>query len=136
LISTILDTGPLAAAINSRDRNHARCAEFLASLRGRQILPISVVMEVCWLFEDSPKLEADFLHTVVVDPFEVTGLSRKDLSRVRELVLRYADFPLGAVDASVVALAERLGVDRVATLDRRHFSVIRPSHVPAFVLVP
>ncbi|MFK4146668.1 hypothetical protein [Streptomyces sp. NPDC004065] len=51
-------------------------------------------------------------------------------------VLRYADFPLGGVDASVIAVAERFGVDRVATLDRRHFSVVKPAHVPAPTLVP
>lgn len=54
----------------------------------------------------------------------------------RELVLRYQDLPLGTVDASVVAVAERLGVREVMTLDRRHFSVVRPLHVPAFALLP
>jgi len=53
-----------------------------------------------------------------------------------ELVRRYADFPLGAVDASVVAVAERFGVDRVATLDRKHFSVVKPSHAPALTFLP
>ncbi|MFI9565518.1 hypothetical protein [Streptomyces rishiriensis] len=53
-----------------------------------------------------------------------------------ELVLQYADFPLGGVDASVVAVAERFGVDRVAPLDRRHFSVVKPAHVPALTLLP
>ncbi|WP_211265622.1 PIN domain-containing protein [Actinacidiphila oryziradicis] len=53
-----------------------------------------------------------------------------------ELVLQYADFPLGGVDASVIAVAERFRVDRVATLDRRHFSVVKPSHVPALTLLP
>jgi predicted nucleic acid-binding protein len=48
----------------------------------------------------------------------------------------YRDFPLGGVDASVVALAERLNTDLVVTLDRRHFPAIRPRHVPAFRLLP
>jgi predicted nucleic acid-binding protein len=48
----------------------------------------------------------------------------------------YADLPLGAVDASVVAIAERLGVKEIATLDRRHFSVVRPRHAEAFSIVP
>jgi uncharacterized protein len=52
------------------------------------------------------------------------------------LVEQYADLPLGAVDASVIALAERLGIPEVATLDRRHFSVVRPLHVPTFHLLP
>jgi len=63
-------------------------------------------------------------------------LTAADLARMSELVLRYADFPLGAVDASVIAVAERYGVKRVATLDRRHFTVVKPRHVPALTLLP
>jgi predicted nucleic acid-binding protein len=46
------------------------------------------------------------------------------------------DKELGAVDASVVAIAERLGVREIATLDRRHFSVVRPRHADVFSIVP
>jgi predicted nucleic acid-binding protein len=49
---------------------------------------------------------------------------------------RYADLPLGLVDASVIAVAERLGADAIATLDRRHFSVVRPRGIEAFTLLP
>jgi len=53
-----------------------------------------------------------------------------------DLVVQYADLPLGSVDASVVAVAERLGVTMVMTIDRRHFTVVRPRHVDAFTLLP
>lgn len=53
-----------------------------------------------------------------------------------ELVRTYADLPLGAVDASVVAIAERLGIKEIATLDRRDFSVVRPRHAEVFSIVP
>jgi len=53
-----------------------------------------------------------------------------------ELVEQYADLPLGTVDASVVATAERFGRPEVATLDHRHFTVVRPKHVQAFTLLP
>jgi predicted nucleic acid-binding protein len=53
-----------------------------------------------------------------------------------ELVDAYADFPLGTTDAAVVAVAERLRVSEVATLDHRHFRVVRPRHIPAFTLLP
>jgi uncharacterized protein len=59
-----------------------------------------------------------------------------DALRVVELVARYHDLPLGTVDASVVAAAERLGVTEIATVDRRHFSVVRPQHAAAFALLP
>lgn len=59
-----------------------------------------------------------------------------DWLRIAELVARYRDLPLGTVDASVVTTAERLGITEIATVDRRHFTVVRPNHVAAFSLLP
>ncbi|MFF9484541.1 PIN domain-containing protein [Streptomyces sp. NPDC014676] len=81
-------------------------------------------------------MEAAFLSEVAKGTFELVHLTPADLERMSELVLRYADFPLGGVDASVIAVAERFGVERVATLDRRHFSVVRPAHTPVLTLLP
>ena len=53
-----------------------------------------------------------------------------------ELVERYADLPLGAADASVIALADRLDIREIATLDHRDFTVVRPRHVDALTLLP
>jgi uncharacterized protein len=58
-----------------------------------------------------------------------------DWVRIAELVAAYRDLPLGTVDASIVAACERLGAATIATLDRRHFSVVRPAHAPAFDIV-
>ncbi len=59
-----------------------------------------------------------------------------DWLRISELVARYGDLTLGTVDASIVAASERLKIRKVATLERRHFIVVRPSHVAAFELLP
>ncbi len=59
-----------------------------------------------------------------------------DLDRIAELVETYVDFPLGFVDASLVAIAQRLGITRILALDRRRFSGIRPRHTAAFELLP
>jgi predicted nucleic acid-binding protein len=67
---------------------------------------------------------------------EVADLGRADWERIRELVTAYASLPLGGTDASVIALAEQHGAIRVATLDRRHFTVIRPRHAQALELLP
>ncbi|MFI0937764.1 type II toxin-antitoxin system VapC family toxin [Streptomyces sp. NPDC021020] len=133
---TVLDTGPLAAALNTADRRHAECADLLRSLTGRRLLPSPVMTEVCWLLERWPKVEAAFLKQIAVGTFELVHLTAADLTRMGELVVQYADFPLGAVDASVIATAERFGVERVATLDRRHFGVVRPAHTSALTLLP
>ena len=59
-----------------------------------------------------------------------------DWLRIAELVAHYRDLPLGTVDASIIAAAERLDAGAIATLDRRHFSIIRPKHRAAFDLLP
>jgi uncharacterized protein len=66
---------------------------------------------------------------------ELVDLTPADLIRMVDLVRTYAD-PLGAVDASVVAIAERHRISEIATLDRRDFSIVRPRHVSAFTLLP
>lgn len=68
--------------------------------------------------------------------FEPVDLLLDDYARMAELAHQYADMPLGTTDASVVALSERLGVTEVATLDRRHFTAVRPRHTTALTLLP
>ena len=63
-------------------------------------------------------------------------LTTKDTERMAELVEAYASLGLGGVDAAVIAIAERLNVATVATLNRRDFAVVRPRHVNALTLIP
>jgi len=65
-----------------------------------------------------------------------TELTAADLQRMEHLVGQYTDLPLSAVDASVIAVAERLKVADIATLDHRDFRVVKPAHIPAFTLRP
>ena len=66
----------------------------------------------------------------------VEPVHERDWHRIAELVDTYLDLPLGIVDASVVAIAERLGQTRIASLDHRHLGVVRPRHCDRFELVP
>lgn len=135
-MTTLFDTGPLVAAIDRSDKHHARCAAFLESREGPLLVPTTVIVEVCWLVEERPDVEATFLESVVSGEFRHVPITAADLARAAELVRTYADMPLGAVDASVIAVAERLKLTDVATLDRRHFPVVRPQHVTALNLLP
>lgn len=80
--------------------------------------------------------EAGFLRELGGASVELQPLERDDLARIAELIETYADLRLGTVDASVIAVAERLSATTIATLDRRHFTVVRPKHLDAFQLVP
>lgn len=95
-----------------------------------------VVAEVSYFIERrlGPAVDARFLAGLAT--VDVDDPLPEDWSRMAELVDRYRDFPLGGTDASVIVVAERLGTDLVITLDRRHFSAVRPRHVPAFRLLP
>ncbi|MEV5839614.1 PIN domain-containing protein [Nocardia sp. NPDC052112] len=83
-----------------------------------------------------PSAEARFLESIANEEIELVDLTRTDLLRMAELVRKYSDFPLGAVDAAVLAVAERLEVNEVATLDRRHFSAVRTHHSAPLRLLP
>jgi len=134
----LADTGPLVAGANSRDRHHQASRELLLNHPGPILVPAPVVVEVCQLLasRQGADAEATFLRTLGTDALTVIDLEPADYTRAAHLVEQYADLPLGAVDALVIAVAERLRVSEVATLDRRHFSVVRPAHVDAFTLLP
>ena len=78
--------------------------------------------------------EASFIRGLV--ELEVEAPSNEDWPAIADLVERYADFPLGATDASVAVLAERLDTDLIVTLDHRHFGVLRMSDGRPFRLLP
>lgn len=137
----ICDTGPIFAAADRRDADHHACVELFTGLRladRRLLLPQTVMAEVGYMLETKVGTFAEvaFLESVASGSFELVNLAQSDAARIAELVARYDDLPLGTTDASVIALAERLGVDEIATLDNRHFRVVRPNHVQALTLLP
>ncbi len=133
----VVDTGVLYAAADDDDQDHAASTALLEAHPGPMLVPVPVIVETAWLVQKrlGPADEARFLRAVAVD-FERVDLIDADWARVAELVDQYGDLDLGLVDASVVAVAERLGVIELATLDRRDFTVVRPRHVDAFTLLP
>jgi hypothetical protein len=137
----LCDTGPLVAAALSNDDHHRACVDMLTGLHlaGRRLLlPAPVTAEVGYLLarEAGAAAESLFLRSVADGDFEPVDLTADDYGRMAELVGEYADLPLGTTDAAVIALAERLRITEVATLDRRHFSVVRPRLTTALVLLP
>jgi predicted nucleic acid-binding protein len=137
-VTILLDTGPLLAALDAGDDYHEICVDLLGRLTGRLAVPAPVLVEVCYFLQGrgGPKTEALFLESLAAGELDLVPTVPPDLARMAELVRAYADLPLGAVDASVVAVAERLDVTKIATLDRRHFSVVRPRHTDGFMIVP
>lgn len=137
-MALICDTGPLYAAMDRADADHRACADLLTGFREPLKVPAPVVVELDWLSGGrlGPAAFGAFLLDVEQGAVEIVDLLRSDYVRVRELLARYADLRLGFVDAAVVAIVERLGEPKLATLDRRHFAAIRPHHVESLQLLP
>jgi predicted nucleic acid-binding protein len=134
----IVDAGPLYAAAASRDKHHERSVELLSAAPRPLLVPALVVTEVSYLLGDriGPHAEVAFARSLADGELVAEPVLDSDWERIAELVGEYLDLPLGIVDASVVALAERRGLEVIATLDQRHFRAVRPNHVDAFTLVP
>jgi predicted nucleic acid-binding protein len=137
-VTLILDTGPLLAALDAADPDHAACARLITGSVEDLVVPGLVLAELDYWC--SRRLSTDawlvFLDDVIAGAYRVEQPIPADLERCRDLQSRYSDLSLGVVDASIVALAERLGEPRIATLDQRHFAVVRPAHVEAFHILP
>ncbi len=137
----VCDTGPLVAAALSNDADHAACVRLFTDIHaaGRDLLvPATVTAEVGNLLarEAGARVESLFLRSLADGDFAAVDLTAADYARMAELVDTYSSLPLGTTDASVIAVAERLKLTEVATLDRRHFTVVRPRHVNSLTLLP
>lgn len=137
----LFDTGPIVAAAFRSEAHFEVCTELFTGLRlaGRQFLLLATVAaEVGYMLNrlGGPEREAGFLAGVADGAFELVDLTKADYARMAGLVAQYDDMHLGTTDASVIALAERLGITEIATLDRRQFTAVRPRHVEAFKLLP
>lgn len=136
-MTVLIDTGVFVSAADTDEPHHSECSGVLTSRRGELATTAPVVAETAWLIEDrlGPAAEARFL-TLIINDLLVVDLAKTDYQRCIELIDTYADMGLGLVDASLIAIAERLTVTTVATLNHRDFRVVRPSHCDALELVP
>ena len=134
----VVDTGPLVATADTDDANHAACRALLEGHDGPLVTTALVIAEAAYLIDRQigPDGETALYDSVIDGTLRVENLAGPDWERVRDLVAQYATLRLGGTDASVVAIAERLNVTTVATLNHRHFRVVRPRHIDAFELLP
>jgi uncharacterized protein len=130
----LCDTGPLVAAFNAADRDHARCTAFLRVNWSRLVVPSLAVMQICHLLADPQRrcrtgLAAEFCAPGSLPMSSGIEATPHHYRRMAELLTSCASLRLQVVDACIVALAERLGLREVATLDRRDLLVVAPWHL-------
>lgn len=137
-MALVLDTGPIVALLDAADPEHARCVAMVRGLAEDLVVPAAVLVEVDYwilkLYGNEPW--QTFVEDVARGAYRLHPLGERTLRRAAELEREYASLDLGLVDASVIATCEELDEPKVATLDHRDFSVVRPSHRDHLTLLP
>ena len=122
----LIDTGPLVAYLDAGDPSHEGVVDALDSFRGQLFTSSAVITEAMYFVtggRNGPRLLSEF---VAASGMEVYNVSRPpELQEAVTLMERYGDVPMDFADATLLLLAEGLGVLEVLTLDRRGFSTYR-----------
>ena len=135
-MALIVDAGPLVSLVDRSDPDHDRCSELLQQTNEPRVVPVCVLVEVEYMLRPWPEAFTALLAEFAAGGLQLLELPTAWLLRAGELVKRYRDLPLGLVDATVVAATEMLDETKLATLDQRHFTIVRPAHTPALTLLP
>jgi uncharacterized protein len=137
-VTLLVDTNVWIAAHDEHDPDHGTCAAVLRQHANELASPVTVVTETAWFLEDrhGPSAESSFLRLITTGVLDPIDLTATDWERCVEMIDTYLDLGLGVVDASIVAVAERLGLTTIATMNTRDFRVVRPAHIDTFELLP
>ncbi|WP_411277331.1 type II toxin-antitoxin system VapC family toxin [Gaiella sp.] len=137
-MALILDTGVTIALLDNDDSHHDACVELALATREDLVIPGATLAEVDYFLRkrDLGVGWLAFAEDIATGAYRVVWPADTDIVRAALLEAEYRDLRLGFVDASVIATCETLGEQKVATLDHRHFSVVRPRHCEALALLP
>jgi len=137
VVDTLIDAGPLLATINRNDNWHSGSAALLRRMDCPFYTTLAVITEAMHLlgrYAGTPG-QAALWRLILRGDLMVEHPTQRDLQRMADLMSRYADRPMDFADASLVAVAERLGLNRIVTLDRTDFSIYRLNDRNPFVIV-
>lgn len=134
----IVDTGVLLAAVDRKDRYHEPCRDLVLSARGDIVVPVPVLVELEYLVTRRLPRGAwlEIAQDLASEAFTLHPLDGAGLLDAAHLQARYADVRLGLVDAAVFVTCVALDERQLATLDRRHFTILRLPDGGALDLVP
>lgn len=136
-MAALLDTGFLLAVLDADDRKHSECVTALLN-EVEPLLPDMVLPELAYMVlrELGYDVLINFFMTLQHGELTVIRSTHADLRRTTEILAQYADSRVDFVNCSIVAMAERLRIQRILTVDQRHFYLFRPNHCPYFEVLP
>jgi len=121
----LVDAGPLVALVDADDQYHKKCVAALKVLREPLVTAWPPVTEAMYLLGDLPKAQEALWEMLARGVLQLLPLDLADVPRMRELMSKYADRPMDLADAALVRVAEREGIRKIFTVDRKDFGVYR-----------
>ncbi len=132
----LVDAGPLVALIDADDQHHAKCVATLQTIREPLATVWPAVTEAMYLLADVSGAQDILWEMLERGPLQLIPLHAADVPRMRELMRKYADRPMDMADAALLRAAEREGIRKIFTIDRKDFSVYRLHNRLRPVLLP
>ena len=134
--AVLVDTGPLVALLDQSDSFHEEVTETVRGIQDRLVTVWPVVVEAMYLLSASWRAQKALWEMVETGAVQLVRLDESDVPELKNLMEKYRDLPMDMADAALVRVADREGIRRVLTLDKRHFSVYRLSRKGSFTLLP
>ena len=134
----IVDTSAILAFFDRDEPDHEAMAAVLSQCLEPLVVSPYVIAEVDYLIGSRLGVPAEIaaLRELSGGAWDLAACDSTDLARTVPIIERYADHAIGVADASNVVLADRYRTTTIATLDRRHFSTLRPLSGGYFAIVP
>jgi len=121
----LLDTGPFVALLDSSEKNHGRCVAFFKDFIGQLFTTEPVLTEVLYLLGPSIKAQKSGIEFILKGGALLVPQSLDSLRRGMELIEKYKNIPMDFADATLVVLAEEMGITEIFTLDVEGFGTYR-----------
>lgn len=136
-MTALMDTGFILALLTTDDVHHRDCRAAI-DLESNALVPLVVLPEVAYMVirDMGYRPFITFMRSTLNNRSQLREASADDLARAVEIMEQYADSRIDYVDCVIAAMAERLEITRILTIDQRHFRMLRPRHTPAFDLRP
>jgi predicted nucleic acid-binding protein len=132
----LVDAGPLVALVDSDDQHHSKCAAALREIREPLATVWPPLVEAMYLLSDLPLAQEALWEILDRGVVLLLPLDSNDFARIRELMRKYANRPMDLADATLFRVAEREGIRKIFTIDRRDFSVYRLNNRTRPTLIP
>ena len=130
----VLDTSAIIGLMDRDCKKHLLLKEIITDDRNLFIIPSPVIPEICYMLNKrfGVNIELLFLGEIIKNTFQMETLNYMDMLRAVEILGKYKDLNIGYVDASIVAVSERLKMNKILTLDKKHFAAVAPKGFDSF----